>query len=55
LASDEWLRDKEFQGLLTREEAAKLKEIASKIPKGAIGMRRSLSSRSSRSEFRTRG
>ncbi len=29
-----WLRDKEFQGLFTREEAAKLKEIASKIPKG---------------------
>jgi hypothetical protein len=29
-----WLRDKEFQGMFTREEAAKLKEIASKIPKG---------------------
>jgi hypothetical protein len=34
----EWLRDKEFQGLLTREEVAKLKEIAGKIPKGAIDM-----------------
>ncbi len=34
----EWLRDKEFQGLFTREEAKRIQEIASKIPKGAIGM-----------------
>lgn len=32
----EWLQDREFQGLFTREESTKLKEIASKIPKGAI-------------------
>ncbi|MBI3912775.1 MAG: AAA family ATPase [Chloroflexi bacterium] len=34
----EWLRDKEFQGLFTGEETKKIQEIASKIPKGAIGM-----------------
>ncbi len=32
----EWLRDKEFHGMFTSEEAAKLKEIAGSIPKGAM-------------------
>ena len=38
LVSGARLRDKEFQGLFAREEAAKLKEIAGKVPKGAVNL-----------------
>ena len=35
---DKWLKDKEFQGLLTNEESAKLREVGREVSKGAVSL-----------------
>ena len=33
---EQWLHDREYEGLLTRGEKEKLKELAAKVPKGLL-------------------